>query len=111
MDATSELIIRVGAALGVFAVMALWELLAPRRAWSVGRAPRWPSNLGILLLDAALVRLLFPVAAVGMGGNARAARGGVLESTPRPPVARGLVRVRVRFLGAQLGYYVTPPGL
>ena len=70
MEMTPELIIRVGAALGIFAVMALWELFAPRRAWSVGRAPRWPGNLGILLLDAALVRLLFPVAAVGVAAIA-----------------------------------------
>ena len=32
--------------------MALWELLAPRRTLSVGREPRWPGNLGIVVLDA-----------------------------------------------------------
>jgi sterol desaturase/sphingolipid hydroxylase (fatty acid hydroxylase superfamily) len=91
MDATSEVTIRVGAALGVFAVMALWELLAPRRASSVGRAPRWPGNLGILLLDAALVRLMFPVAAVGVAAIAAQRGWGLLNITPWPPVLEGLL--------------------
>ena len=45
--------------------MAAWEVLAPRRPLSVGRLPRWPSNLGIVVVDALLVRLLVPTAAVG----------------------------------------------
>jgi sterol desaturase/sphingolipid hydroxylase (fatty acid hydroxylase superfamily) len=40
-------------------------LLAPRRALTVGRLARWPSNLGIVVVDALLVRLLVPTAAVG----------------------------------------------
>jgi sterol desaturase/sphingolipid hydroxylase (fatty acid hydroxylase superfamily) len=91
MDTTSEVTIRVGAALGVFAVMALWELLAPRRAWRVGRAPRWPGNLGILLLDAALVRLLFPVAAVGVAVIAAQRGWGLLNIAPWPPVLEGVL--------------------
>jgi sterol desaturase/sphingolipid hydroxylase (fatty acid hydroxylase superfamily) len=40
--------------------------LAPRRPWAVGRATRWPSNLGVLVVDALAVRLLIPTAAVGV---------------------------------------------
>jgi len=105
MDATSEVTIQVGAALGVFGVMALWELLAPRRAWRVGRAPRWPSNLGILLLDAALVRLLFPVAAVGMAVIAAQRGWGLLNITPWPPVPEGLLGFVVGFLALDLAIY------
>ncbi len=46
--------------------MALWEWFAPRRALSVGRRPRWPGNLGVLVIDIAAVRLLVPTAAVGV---------------------------------------------
>lgn len=67
MDPTTEIIIRVSAAIGVFAVMAGWEVLAPRRALFAGRKPRWPSNLGIVVIDAAVVRVLIPTAAVGVG--------------------------------------------
>ncbi len=66
MSPTAELAIRLAAFAGVFAVMTLWEVLAPRRRWAVGRAARWPANLGIVLIDAAAVRLLIPTAAVGV---------------------------------------------
>jgi len=91
MDMNAELAIRVGAASGIFAVMAFWELLAPRRAWRVGRARRWPGNLGILLLDAVLVRLLFPVAAVGVAAIAAQRGWGLLNITPWPPLLEGLL--------------------
>jgi sterol desaturase/sphingolipid hydroxylase (fatty acid hydroxylase superfamily) len=56
--------IRIAAFGGVLVLMALWELLAPRRPLAVGRARRWPANLAIVALDTALVRVLFPGAAV-----------------------------------------------
>jgi len=65
MEPSLEIALRVGCAAAVFAVMAAWELLAPRRNLSIGRLWRWPSNIGIVLVDAALVRLLVPTAAVG----------------------------------------------
>ncbi|MBC8519944.1 MAG: sterol desaturase family protein [Gammaproteobacteria bacterium] len=61
----NESVIRLSAFLGIFAVMALWELAAPRRRLSMGRGVRWGSNLGIVAINTVLVRLLFPVAAAG----------------------------------------------
>jgi sterol desaturase/sphingolipid hydroxylase (fatty acid hydroxylase superfamily) len=46
--------------------MAIWELLAPRRALTVSKAVRWGNNLGLVALNTVLLRLLFPAAAVGM---------------------------------------------
>ena len=66
MSPSLEIAVRVAGAAVVFGGMALWEWLAPRRALSVGRAPRWPSNLGILALDIVAVRLLVPTTAVGV---------------------------------------------
>jgi sterol desaturase/sphingolipid hydroxylase (fatty acid hydroxylase superfamily) len=65
MSPSIELVARIAAAAAVFAVMASWEVLAPRRPWSVGRWPRWPHNLGIVVIDALAVRILIPGAAVG----------------------------------------------
>jgi sterol desaturase/sphingolipid hydroxylase (fatty acid hydroxylase superfamily) len=45
--------------------MASWEWLAPRRRMVAGRRPRWPGNLGILVVDILAVRLLVPTTAVG----------------------------------------------
>jgi len=60
-----ELLARIAAAALIFALIALWEVLAPRRPWSVGRRGRWPHNLGIVVIDALAVRILIPTAAVG----------------------------------------------
>lgn len=57
--------IRLAAFVGVLASMAAWEVLAPRRLLTIGRRRRWPSNLGIVALDTAVVRVLFPTTAVG----------------------------------------------
>ena len=46
--------------------MAMWELLAPRRALSVSKTLRWTRNLGIVVLDSPVLRAVFPVAAVGI---------------------------------------------
>ena len=65
MDPSVEIALRLGFAAAVFALMAAWELLAPRRELSIGRLWRWPSNIGIVVVDALVVRLLVPTAAVG----------------------------------------------
>jgi sterol desaturase/sphingolipid hydroxylase (fatty acid hydroxylase superfamily) len=62
----NEPLIRVGFFFGVFALVALWELASPRRALQLTRRQRWTANLGIVLLNTVIVRLLFPAAAVGM---------------------------------------------
>ena len=69
-----ESTIRLGAFLGVFAMMALWEALAPRRGQAIGRWTRWPNNLGVVVVDTLALRLLFPTAAVGVAllGEGRA---------------------------------------
>ncbi len=60
-----EFSIRISAFTLVFAAMAVWEIAAPRRVLAVGRKPRWPSNLAIVLVDVLFVRILVPTAAVG----------------------------------------------
>ena len=61
-----EAVIRLGVFALVFVTMLLWELLAPRRVLSVSRTLRWTSNLGLLVLNTIVLRLMFPAAAVGI---------------------------------------------
>jgi len=61
-----EPLVRLGIFAAVFVAMALWELLTPRRPQAIGRNWRWPNNLGVLAVDALLVRVLLPIAAVGL---------------------------------------------
>lgn len=62
----NEPAIRLGFFLGTFAAVAAWEVLAPRRALTVSKAFRWASNLGLVVFNTVLLRLLFPLAAVGV---------------------------------------------
>ena len=72
-------LIRILAFALVFAAMALWEILAPRRVLAVGRRPRWVSNLGILAVDVLAVRILVPTAAVGAALFAAGRGWGLLQ--------------------------------
>src|SRR5215510_12538443 len=62
----NEVLIRLCVSTGIFAAMASWEVLAPRREPRLARGTRWPSNIGVVVLDALLVRLIFPITAVGL---------------------------------------------
>src|SRR5918995_1440435 len=74
-----EFMIRLGAFAGIFAAMALWELLAPRRHLDFGRGLRWPNNLGVVVVDTLVLRLVFPTAAVGLALFAEAQGWGLFN--------------------------------
>jgi sterol desaturase/sphingolipid hydroxylase (fatty acid hydroxylase superfamily) len=57
--------LRLAAFLVSVAAMAAWESLAPRRRRPLGRLTRWPANIAIVVTNTLLLRLVFPVAAVG----------------------------------------------
>ena len=71
MDITSlivenEIIIRLGFFFSVFFIMAIWEIIAPRRQLLIPKLLRWFNNLALVFLNTILLRLLFPAAAAGM---------------------------------------------
>ncbi len=76
--------LRFGAAVGVFAAMALWELVAARRKLACLKRRRWLANLGLVVLDTLLLRLLFPAAAVGMAWGAAEQGWGLLNNVEVP---------------------------
>ena len=75
----NEVTIRLSFFLGVFAIMAAWELIAPRRALTVSKAIRWANNLGLVFLNSFILRLLFPAAAVGMAAFANEQGWGIFN--------------------------------
>jgi sterol desaturase/sphingolipid hydroxylase (fatty acid hydroxylase superfamily) len=79
-----EPVIRLVAFAGVLSVMALWEALAPRRSRLIGRARRWPGNLGVVVIGTLLIRLVFPLSAVGAALLAESRGFGLLHAI-RPP--------------------------
>jgi sterol desaturase/sphingolipid hydroxylase (fatty acid hydroxylase superfamily) len=62
----NEVVIRLSVFFGIFAVMAVWELLAPRRVLRHSKAVRWYSNLGIVVLNSVVARVVFPLAPVAV---------------------------------------------
>ncbi len=68
----------------VFALMALWELVAERRQLGQSRPRRWLANLGISLVDSLAVRLIFPAAAVGLALLAESEGWGLLHQVQIP---------------------------
>jgi len=88
-----EPIIRLAFFLGVFALVALWEAVVPRRPRSLSRWVRWPSNLGIVALNTVVLRLLFPVAAVAMAINASASGWGLFNLIQLPLWLEALLAV------------------
>jgi len=91
---SGELGIRLGAFLAVCLLMAAWERAAARRTLILSRTLRWPANLGILALDAALVRLIFSAAPYALALRAQAAGWGLLNAYPLPgwlKVALGVI--------------------
>jgi sterol desaturase/sphingolipid hydroxylase (fatty acid hydroxylase superfamily) len=54
----------------ILLLVAVWEFAAPRRRLTVSKVGRWFNNLGIIFIDSLLVKLLFPVAAMGVAAAA-----------------------------------------
>ena len=85
--------LRLGSFFAVFAVMALWEILAERRELDQSRPKRWLSNLGLSVLDSLVVRLLFPAAAVGFALFVEHEGWGLLNRVDLPAVLNVVLSV------------------
>jgi sterol desaturase/sphingolipid hydroxylase (fatty acid hydroxylase superfamily) len=80
---THEPTIRLGFFIGVLVAMALWEMIAPRRN-DVTRLVRWTSNLGIVVVNTVVLRLVFPLAAVGFAAWAETQGWGLFNAVGAP---------------------------
>jgi sterol desaturase/sphingolipid hydroxylase (fatty acid hydroxylase superfamily) len=77
-----EAAVRLGVFIAVFSAMALWEAAAPRRARLYSRFSRWPSNLAIVALNTAFVRVLLPATAVSLALAGERRSWGLLNNLP-----------------------------
>ncbi len=89
----NEVTIRLSFFLGVFAIMAAWELVAPRRVLTVSKTVRWLNNLGLVFLNSFILRLLFPAAAVGMAAFASQQGWGIFNYYDVAPAVVVIVSV------------------
>jgi len=59
--------VRLTAFAAIFLAMAVLEILRERRELQTSKTRRWATNIGITVTDALLVRLVFPMGAIGVG--------------------------------------------
>jgi len=79
-----EQLIRLSFFLGVFILVAMAEIISPRRRLSVSKALRWTNNLSLVVLNTLVLRLLFPAAAVGVAAFAQNSGWGLLNHYQPP---------------------------
>jgi sterol desaturase/sphingolipid hydroxylase (fatty acid hydroxylase superfamily) len=106
-----EIALRLGAFGAVLVLVAGWEVLAPRRRPAHPRLVRWSANLAMAALNAALLRLLFPMAAVAMALTAQAAGWGVLNTFPLPAwlaVAAAVILLDLAIYGQHVLFHAVP---
>ena len=65
-DPGIEMALRLGFFVAILVLLALTEQWLPRRPRVLQRRQRWSGNLGLVLINTLVLRLLFPAAAVGM---------------------------------------------
>lgn len=71
-DDISPDILRLAAFILMFGMLALAEALWPRRSLTVVKSGRWLTNIGIIIADSLVVRLLLPIAPVTLAATAQA---------------------------------------
>lgn len=96
-----EAVIRIDCFLVFFTVIAIAELLVPRRPLIVRKSMRWFGNWSVHLLNGILPRLLFPILPVGMAVLWTQKGWGLLNIAPLPEAAA----IIFSFLGLDLVIY------
>jgi len=95
----------------VLVLIVLWERLTPRRPQSIKRLIRWPNNLGLVVLNTFVVRLLFPLAGVGMALLAQAKGWGLFNIVPGPAwfaIPAGLLLLDLTIYGQHVAFHAVP---
>ncbi len=76
--------IRLSFFLGTIFAVGLWEILAPKRRKSVSTLWRWTNNFAVTFINTFLLRILFPLLAVGVAAIAADNGWGLLNLVEMP---------------------------
>ncbi len=79
-----ESVLRLGVFLSVFVVLAVLELLIPRRRLRYSKLQRWASNIGLSIFNTIFLRIIIPVAGVGAALLAAEKGWGLLNQIELP---------------------------
>ena len=90
---SSEPIVRLTIFITLVVAFLCWEHFRPRRMLQAPRQRRWQANISLMLLDSLVVRVCFPLAAVGVAVLANNQSIGVLNLYSLHPVIAVVVAV------------------
>lgn len=109
----AEPTIRLAVFLGILAVMALWEVAAPRRRQEIPRVLRWSNNIALVVVDTVILRLSFPILAVGLAVMAEDRGWGLFNAIDAPQWVAILVSMLLLDLSIYLQHVMfhAVPGL
>lgn len=89
----NEAYIRLGFFFGVLAVMALWELVVPRKQLTMSKSVRWFSNLSITLINTFLVRVMIGFMGIKLAYIAADHNWGILTAFDIPEPLAGVISI------------------
>ncbi len=98
-----ETVIRLCFFFVIFAIMATWEILSPRRMLTISKRSRWLTNLVLLSLNPISVHLVFPLLPISMSILAGERHWGLLNNIGPLPY---LLRVVLGMMLLDLAIYV-----
>lgn len=75
----NEPMVRLSVFISILVIMMSLEILSPKRALSVSKSYRWVNNIALVVFNTILMRLLLPVATVGIALYATEHRYGVFS--------------------------------
>lgn len=90
---TNEIWIRLATFSSIFVLMAFWEIRAPRRQLRTSKSIRWLNNLGLVITNSIILRLIFPTAAVGVASLTQAQDWGLIGYYSVPSWAALLISI------------------
>jgi sterol desaturase/sphingolipid hydroxylase (fatty acid hydroxylase superfamily) len=76
----TEQTIRLSVFAGVLLLVALWEIISPRRPLQNNKGRRWFTNLSLVFIDTTAVRLLLPILPVALAQVAESRGWGLFNS-------------------------------
>jgi sterol desaturase/sphingolipid hydroxylase (fatty acid hydroxylase superfamily) len=108
-----ESMLRLAVFLGMLGAMAGWELAAPRRRQDIPRVLRWTNNLALVVVDTIILRLTFPILAVGLALIAQERGWGLFNALDLPPWLAVLLSILLLDLAIYLQHVLfhAVPGL
>ena len=95
----------------IFAGIAVWEYISQKRPLHTSKSGRWLSNLGIVVMDSAALRILAPATAVAAASYATVHKWGLLNNidlSGLPVLVLGLAALDVAIYFQHVMFHAVP---